>query len=60
MKYRTVAEYREIVRNMPTPEVEGLADAYNECQSLGVNDVIRCDILNEEMERRILEWEKHQ
>jgi len=60
MKYSTVSEYREIVHNMPTCEVEGLANTYNECQSLGVKDVIRREILNAEIERRISSWEAQQ
>ena len=56
-KYRTVAEYKEMVRNMPIQELMGLADTYNDCQSLGVNDVIIRDILDNEVERRINNWE---
>ena len=56
-KYRTVAEYQEIVRKMPTQEVVGLAETYNECKTLGVKDVLIKDILNAEMERRIYNWE---
>lgn len=56
-KYRTVAEYKEMVRNMPVQELVGLAETYNECQSLGVNDVVIRDILNNEVERRINNWE---
>jgi hypothetical protein len=56
-KYRTVTEYKEMVRNMPVQELMGLADTYNDCQSLGVNDVVIRDILNNEVERRINAWE---
>jgi hypothetical protein len=56
-KYRTFAEYKEMVRNMPAKELVGLAEAFNECQSLGVKDVIIKDILNDEVERRIANWE---
>ena len=56
-KYRTVAEYKEMVRNMGIQELMGLAETYNECQSLGVNDVVIRDILNNEVERRINNWE---
>ena len=56
-KYRTFAEYKEMVRNMPAKELVGLAETYNECQSLGVKDVIIKDILNDEVERRIANWE---
>ena len=57
MKYRTITEYKAIVRAMSTREVERLAETYNGCQSLGVKDIIIKDILNDEMERRIAKWE---
>ena len=56
-KYRTVAEYKEIVRNMPFKEVEGLFDTYMNCQSRGVNDDIIMNVLEAEIERRIANWE---
>jgi hypothetical protein len=56
-KYRTFNEYREMVRNMAVQELMSLAETYNECQSLGVNDVVIKDILNEEVERRINNWQ---
>ena len=56
-KYRTFSEYKEMVRNMPAKELVGLAETFNECQSLGVKDVIIKDILNDEVERRIANWE---
>lgn len=56
-KYRTFAEYKAMVRNMPVQELMGLADTYNDCQSPGVNDVVIRDILNNEVERRINNWE---
>ena len=57
MKYRTVSEYKEMVRNMPFKEVEGLFDTYMNCQSRGVKDDIIMNILEAEMERRIYNWE---
>lgn len=56
-KYRTAAEYKAMVREMPAKELIGLAETYNECQSLGVKDVVIRDILNDEVERRIYAWE---
>ena len=56
-KYRTVSEYKEMVRNMPVKELVGLAETFNECPSLGAKDVIIKDILNAEVERRIANWE---
>jgi hypothetical protein len=56
-KYRTVAEYKEMVKHMGVQELMGLAETFNECQSLSVNDVVIKDILNNEVERRIYNWE---
>jgi hypothetical protein len=55
--YRTVAEYKEIVRDMPFKEVEGLFDTYMNCQSRGVKDDLIMNILEAEIERRIARWE---
>ena len=55
--YRTITEYKEMVRNMPVQELMGLAETFNECQSLGAKDVVLKDILNNEVERRINNWE---
>ena len=56
-KYRTPAEYREIVGTMPFKEVEGLFDSYMNCPSRGVKDDIIMNILEAEIERRIARWE---
>jgi hypothetical protein len=56
-KYRTVAEYKEMVRNMPAKELVGLAETFNESVSLGTKELVIKDILNAEVERRIANWE---
>lgn len=56
-QYRTVAEYKEIVRNMHFKEVEGLLETYKNCQSRSVNDDMIMNILESEIERRFLAWE---
>jgi hypothetical protein len=56
-KYRTAAEYKTMARNMGAKELVALAETFNECQSLGVKDIIIRDILNDEVERRIANWE---
>ena len=56
-KYRTPAEYREMVRTMPIKEVEDLFDTYMNCPSRGVKDDIIITILEAEIERRIANWE---
>lgn len=57
MKYRTVAEYKNIVGTMPVQEVQGLFDTYMNCPSRGVKDDIIMNILENEIERRISNWE---
>ena len=56
-KYRTVAEYKEMVRNMGVQELMGLAETFNESSSLDAQEVVIKDILNNEVERRINNWE---
>jgi hypothetical protein len=56
-KYRTAVEYKEIVRNMGVQELMGLAETFNESSSLDAQEVVIKDILNNEVERRINNWE---
>ena len=56
-KYRTATEYKEIVRNMGVQELMGLAETFNESPSLDAQEVVIKDILNNEVERRINNWE---
>ena len=56
-KYRTVSEYKEIVRTMPIQEVDGLFETYMNCPSRGVKDDMIMNILEAEIERRIANWE---
>jgi retron-type reverse transcriptase len=56
-KYRTATEYKEIVRTMPFKEVEGLFETYMNCPSRGVKDDLIMNILENEIERRISNWE---
>jgi len=56
-QYRTITEYKEIVRTMPFEEVEGLFETYMNCPSRGVKDDIIMNILENEIERRIANWE---
>lgn len=53
-KYRTVAEYQSIARDIPFKELEGLLDTYIKCSSLGARDRMIRTILNDEIERRFL------
>lgn len=56
-KYRTTAEYKEMVRNMGVQELMGLAETFNESSSLNGHEIQIKDILNNEVERRINNWE---
>ena len=56
-KYRTPEEYRAMVRNMGVQELMGLADTFNESQTLNDKDIVIQNILNDEVERRINNWE---
>ena len=42
---------------MPVQEVQGLFDTYMNCPSRGVKDDIIMNILENEIERRISNWE---
>jgi hypothetical protein len=55
--YRTPAEYREIVRNMPIQEVDGLFETFQNCQTRTAQETQIMDILEAEIERRIAGWE---
>lgn len=57
-KYLTADQYRKIVRDMPTREIEGLVETFTAHRdSLNSEEAKIAYILNNEMERRILEWE---
>ena len=56
-KYRTAAEYQAIVCNMGVQELIGLAETFNESQTLTAGEIQIKNILNNEVERRINNWE---
>lgn len=56
-KYRTSAEYREIVGAMPIQEVDGLFETFKNCQTRTAQETQIMDILEAEIERRIARWE---
>jgi len=56
-QYRTAAEYREIVRNMPIQEVDGLFETFQNCQTRTAEETEIMTILEAEIERRISNWE---
>jgi hypothetical protein len=57
LKYQTTAEYKEMVRNMGAQDLMNMAEMYNEFQNPGVKDIEVRNILNNEVERRIYNWE---
>lgn len=56
-KYRTATEYQAIMREMGVQELMGLAETFNESQTLTTGEVAIRDVLNNEVERRINNWE---
>ena len=57
MKYRTREEYQAIVRTMPSPELSGLLDTFWSSTTLTEGEKAIRDVLDAEMERRIMAWE---
>ena len=56
-KYRTPAEYREIIRTMPIQEVDGLFETFQNSTTRTAKETEIMDILEAEIERRIARWE---
>jgi hypothetical protein len=56
-KYLTVAEYKQIVSTMPVQEVDGLFETFQNCSTRTAEETQIMDILEAEVERRILQWE---
>jgi len=57
MKYCTVEEYKQIVRNLPFKEVEGLVETFKNCQTRTAQETKIMNVLEAEIERRFLAWE---
>ena len=56
-KTLTREQYQQLVRNMGVQELMGLAETFNECTSVNTTEALIKDVLNEEVERRINNWE---
>ena len=56
-KIPTVEQYKNMVRAMPTRELEGLVETFAHATAINSVEALIKDILDAEMERRILEWE---
>jgi predicted metal-dependent TIM-barrel fold hydrolase len=56
-KTLTKEQYQQLARNMGVQELMGLADTFNECTSVNTTEALIRDVLNNEVERRIYNWE---
>jgi len=56
-KYRTREEYQAIVRTMPAQELSSLLDTFWSSTTLTAGERAIRDVLDAEMERRIMAWE---
>jgi hypothetical protein len=56
-KYRTVTEYKEIVRSMPIQEVDGLFETFQNSTTRTAEETQIMNVLEAEIERRISNWE---
>ena len=56
-KYRTAAEYREIVGTMPIQEIDGLFETFQNSTTRTAIETEIMTILEAEIERRIAGWE---
>jgi hypothetical protein len=56
-KIPTKEQYQHMVRNMPTKELEGLAETFNQSTSVNTVEALIRDVINAEMENRIMMWE---
>lgn len=56
-KTLTKEQYQQLARDMGVQELMSLADTFNECQTLNTVEALIKDVLNNEVERRINNWE---
>ena len=56
-KYLTPVEYKQIVRNMPIQEVDGLFETFQNSTTRTLQETQIMYILEAEIERRIANWE---
>jgi hypothetical protein len=56
-KYRTPAEYKQIVGTMPIQEVDGLFETFKNCATRTAQETEIMNVLEAEIERRIARWE---
>ena len=56
-KTLTKEQYQQLARNMGVQELMGLAETFNQCTSINTTEALIKDVLNNEIERRINNWE---
>ena len=56
-KTLTREQYQQLARNMGVQELMGLAETFNECSTVNTTEALIRDVLNNEVERRINNWE---
>ena len=56
-KTLTKEQYQQLARDMGVQELMGLAETFNECTSINTVEALIKDVLNNEVERRINNWE---
>lgn len=56
-KTLTKEQYQQLARNMGVQELMGLAETFNQCTSVNTTEALIRDVLNNEVERRIYNWE---
>lgn len=57
MKYRTKEEYQVMARTMPAQELSSMLDTFWSSTTLTDGEKAIRDVLDAEMERRIMAWE---
>lgn len=55
--YRTISDYKALVKQMATRELDGLAETFNSSTTLTAKEQVIRNIINAEMESRIAQWE---
>jgi predicted metal-dependent TIM-barrel fold hydrolase len=56
-KTLTREQYQQLARNMGVQELMSLAETFNECSTVNTIEALIRNVLNNEVERRIYNWE---
>jgi hypothetical protein len=57
LKYQTVTEYRNMLRDLSTVDLWALSEAYQGGASPGVSDLVYRELIDAEIEHRMANWE---